>query len=269
MRPGREARRAASRAGNSRALTLIARIGFAASGLMHLLMGYIAIRIAFHQSGESDQSGAFAELIKFPGGMIVIWVAVVGLAALGLWLLLQAGLGIGSSSKKRWVRSLVSLGKGVAYLALAFTALSIALRRPTSSTASTRHATATLLALPGGQILLIVLGIVTAGIGGYLIYKGARKKYCEDIALPSGHSQTAITVLAMTGYIAKGIAILTLGVLFVIAAIKVDPQDASGLDGAVKSLAALPFGEVILIVVGVGLIAYGLYSFARARLARL
>jgi hypothetical protein len=269
MRPGRAARRTASRAHNSRTLTSVARIGFAASGLMHLLMGYIAIRIALHHGGESDQSGAFAELIKLPGGMVVIWVTVAGLAALGLWLLLQAGLGIGSSSKKRWARSLVSLGKAVAYLALAFTALSIALRHPTSSTTSTRHATGTLLSLPGGQALLVLLGIITAGIGGYFIYKGARQKFREDITLPSGPSRPAITMLAMTGYIAKGIAILTLGVLFVVAAVKVDPEDASGLDGALKSLAALPFGEAILIVVGIGLIAYGLYSFARARIATL
>ena len=269
MKPGQKARRVASRAGSSRALTLIARIGFAASGLMHLLMGYIAIRIAFHHGGESDQSGAFAQMLKLPGGTIVIWVTVAGLAALGLFLLLQAALGIGSSSKKRWARSLVSLGKGVAYLAIAFTALSIALRHPTSSTTSTRHATSTLLSLPGGQVLLILLGIITAGIGGYFIYKGARQKFREDITVPSGHSQRAITVLAMTGYIAKGIAIFTLGVLFVIAAVKVDPQEASGLDGALKSLAALPFGEAILLVIGIGLIAYGLYSFARARLARL
>ena len=269
MKPGHQARQVASRAGNSRALTLIARIGFAASGLMHLLMGYIAIRIALHHGGESDQSGAFAQLIKLPGGSIIIWVSVGGLAALGLFLLLQAALGIGSSSKKRWVRSLVSLGKGVSYLALAFTALSIALRHPTSSTTSTRHATGTLLSLPGGQALLIALGIITAGVGGYFIYKGARQKFREDITLPSGRSQRAITALAMTGYIAKGIAILTLGVLFVVAAVKVDPQEASGLDGALKSLAALPFGETILIVIGIGLIAYGLYSFARARLARL
>lgn len=269
MRAGRKARRVAGRAHNSRALTLIARIGFAASGLMHLLMGYIAIRIAFHHGGESDQSGAFAQLTKLPGGMIVLWATVAGLTALGLWLLLQASLGIGSSSKKRWVRSLVSLCKGACYLALAITALSFALRRPSNSATATRHATATLLSLAGGQALLIVVGLATAGIGGYLIYKGARQKFREDITLPSGPSQRAITALAMTGYVAKGIAILTLGILFVVAAVKVDPQDASGLDGALKALAALPFGEAILVIVGTGLMAYGLYSFARARLATL
>ena len=269
MSAGRTARRAARSAGNSRMLTTIARIGFAASGLMHLLMGYLAIRIARHQGGESDQSGAFAQMAKLPGGMIILWITVAGLAALALWLLLQAALGIGSSSKKRWVRSLVSLGKGIAYATLASTALSLALRHPTDSGSSAREASGTLLSLPGGQALLIAVGIATAGVGGYFIYKGLVKKFHEDIMVPAGHPGTAVDVLGMTGYIAKGIAIVTLGVLFIVASVNVDPKDASGLDGALKALTALPFGEAILMVIAAGLIAYGLYSFARARLARL
>ncbi|MDD0856882.1 DUF1206 domain-containing protein [Arthrobacter alpinus] len=118
-----------------------------------------------------------------------MWVTVVGLAALALWLLVQAALGIGSSSKKRWVRSLVSLGKGVAYAALAWTALSLALRHPSDSSQSAQQASGTILSLPGGQALLIAVGLVTAGIGGYFIYKGARKKFHEDIVLPSGQAK--------------------------------------------------------------------------------
>jgi Domain of Unknown Function (DUF1206) len=269
MSLGQGAKRAARKAGNSQVVTIIARIGFAASGLMHLLMGYIAVRIALHHGGESDQSGAFAQMTKLPGGAIVLWVTVVGMAALGLWLLLQAGLGIGSSSKKRWARSLVSAGKAAAYLALAWTALAFALHRPSSSTATTRHASGTILSLPGGQALLIVVGIATAGIGGYFIYKGARQKFRDDIQLRGNRADLAVIALAMTGYIAKGIAIIALGVLFIVAAITINPHDASGLDGALKSLVGLPYGQVVLIVIGLGLMAYGLYSFARARLARL
>jgi len=55
-----EVRRAARNAGHSRALTFIARAGYAGSGRVHLLRGYVAIRVAFHHGGESDQSGALA-----------------------------------------------------------------------------------------------------------------------------------------------------------------------------------------------------------------
>ncbi|MGO4385441.1 DUF1206 domain-containing protein [Specibacter sp. RAF43] len=269
MSAGREARRVAGKAGNSAALTMVARVGFAASGLMHLLMGYIAIRIALHRGGESDQSGAFAQLMKVPGGAIVLWVAVVGLAALALWLLLQAALGIGSSSKKRWARSLVSLGKAVAYFVLAGTALAFALKRPTNASSSTRQASGTILSLPGGQMLLIIVGLATAGVGCYFIYKGARRKFRTDISIPGGRSGKAVVAVAVIGYLAKGVAVIMVGALFVIAAVTVDPHQASGLDGGLKALAALPHGEAILIVVAVGLMAYGIYSFARARFARL
>lgn len=269
MNAGQEARQTANRVRNSAALSTIARIGYAASGLMHLLIGYIAIRIALHHGGETDQSGAFAQLVKLPGGKVAVWIAVVGLAALGLWLLLQAGLGIGSSSKKRWARSLVSLGKAVAYLALGWTALMIAVHRSTSSASSTRRASGTLLSLPGGQAILISVGVITAIVGAYFVYKGLRQKFRDDIRLPAGGTQKAVVLLAMTGYIAKGIAVVALGILFIVAAVKVKPHDASGLDGALKSLNALPFGEALLVLVGAGIIAYGLYSFARAWLARL
>lgn len=269
MNAGQEARQTVNQVRNSAALSRIARIGYAASGLMHLLIGYIAIRIALHHGGETDQSGAFAQLVKLPGGRVAVWIAVLGFAALGLWLLLQAGLGIGSSSKKRWARSLVSLGKAAAYLALGWTALLIALHRSASSASGSRRASGTLLSLPGGQAILIAVGVATTMVGAYFVYKGLRQKFLDDIKLPAGGAQKAVMFLAMTGYVAKGIAVIAVGVLFIVAAVTVKPHDASGLDGALKSLNALPFGEALLILVGAGIIAYGLYSFARTWLARL
>ncbi|MCZ2404634.1 DUF1206 domain-containing protein [Paenarthrobacter sp. Z7-10] len=262
-------RRAGSETGNSTVLNIAARAGFAANGVLHLLLGYLSIRIALHHEGESDQSGALAQLAKLPGGTVILWLLVAGFAALGLWLLLQASLGIGSSSKKRWVRSIVSLFKAIAYLALGWTALTFAMGGSTDATKSSRHTSGTILALPGGQLLLIAVGLVTAGIGGYFIYKGARQKFKDDITVPQEPARRAVLALGVAGYVAKGVAVVTVGILFIVAAVRVNPKDGSGLDGALKALTALPFGQIILVVVGVGLIAYGVYSFARAKLARL
>jgi len=263
------AHEAASAAGNSTALRVLARAGFAASGLVHLLLGYIAIRVAFNHGGESDQSGALAQIAKLPAGVFILWLTVVGLFALGLWLIIQAILGIGSSSKKRWVRSVVSAGKAVAYIALGVTALSFAMGGSSSSSDSTKEASSTIISLPGGPFLLGLVGAVAIGIGGYFIYKGCARKFTEDINPPGGKTESAVVALGITGYVAKGIAVAVVGILFIVAAVTVDPKQASGLDGALKALADLPFGIVILSVVGLGLIAYGVYTFARARYARL
>jgi hypothetical protein len=271
MTSARSARpaRIAHTVGTSRVLTVLARIGFAASALIHLFIGLLAIRVALQQGVEGDQSGAIEQIAQLPAGMVVLWIAVVGLFALALWLVIQAILGIGYASKKRWVRSLVAVAKAVAYLLLGLTALTFAQGGSTNASSSTEQLTTGILILPGGQLLLGLVGLIAFGVGISLIAKGARRRFVDDIVLPSGPSKRAVLVLGTVGYVAKGIAIAVVGVLFVVAAVIVNPAQASGLDGALKALAALPFGSAILISVGVGLIAFGIYTFARARLARL
>jgi hypothetical protein len=263
------AHRGASTLGSNRVVTTLARVGFAASGLVHVLLGYLAIRVAFHRQEDTDQGGALAAVAKLPGGVFVLWIAVVGLFGLALWLVIQAVLGIGSSSKKRWVRSIVSAGKAVAYLALGITALTFARGGSSDSGDSAQTASASVLSLPGGPILLGIAGLGAVGIGGYFIYKGIAKRFTDDLSLPPGRAGRTVTGLGVAGYVAKGIAVTTVGILLIVAAVQVDPDDATGLDGALKSLAALPFGIIILTAVGVGLIAYGIYTFVRARYARL
>jgi hypothetical protein len=263
------ARRAANSAGNSTILNVLARVGYAASGLVHLLLGYLAIRVAFNQSGETDQAGALAEVAELPGGTVLLWVIVVGLFALSLWLIVQAVLGVGSASKKRWVRSLVAAGKAAAYIALGLTALTFALGQSADGSDSAQQASATILALPGGQVLLGAVGVIALAIGGYFIFKGVTRKFEEDLTIPSGTPGRAVRILGVVGYVAKGIAIGVVGILLVVAAATLDPESSTGLDGALKSLAELPFGVVILVAVGLGLIAYGIYTFVRARYARL
>ena len=262
-------RRMARSVGSSRALTVLARLGFAGSALIHLFIGFLAIRVALNQGAETDQSGAIAQIAQLPGGVVLLWIAVVGLFALALWLVIQAFLGIGYASKKRWVRSLVAAAKAVAYIVLGITALTFARGGSSSASSSTQQTSTGILALPGGQLLLGLVGVIAFAVGVYLVVKGARRGFVTDIVLPSGPSKRAVLVLGTVGYVAKGIAVAVVGVLFVIAAVIVNPSQASGLDGALKALAALPFGSVILVAVGVGLIAFGIYTFARARLARL
>jgi hypothetical protein len=79
----------------------------------------------------------------------------------------------------------------------------------------------------------------------------------------------SVELLAVTGHVAKGIALAVLGVLVVVAAVTSDPKQASGLDRAFDAIARLTYGEVLIAIVGVGFIAYGAYCGFRARLARL
>ena len=266
----RSAGRAAQSAGNNPHLKTLARVGYAVNGLLHGLIGAIAISLAIGAGGESaDQSGALDQVAKSPGGIFVIWTIVVGLAALGLWQVLQAFLVPGSDPKKVWAHRLKEIGKGVAYLFVAGTALTVALQGSANSSESTSSASASVLALPGGPVLLMIAGLGVLAIGAYFVYKGVAKKFTEDLVVPSGTMGRTTVGLGVAGYVAKGVAVGVVGILVIVAGFTVDPSQSTGLDGALRSLAALPFGVAILVLVGLGLIAYGLYCLVRARYAKI
>jgi hypothetical protein len=102
-----------------------------------------------------------------------------------------------------------------------------------------------------------------------MIAKGARRTFKQDLTMPGGTAGRVVTVLGVVGYIAKGIAVAVVGILFIVAAVTLDAKKATGLGGALKALVSLPFGATLLVAVGVGLMAFGVYTFARARYARI
>ena len=248
----------------------LARLGFAMSGLLQLLVGVIAVQVALNGSGQrSDQSGALGDLAKTPGGGVVLWIGVIGSFALTLWLVVQTLLAASPEPKGRWKNRAKDLGKAVIYLVIGVTALRFALGGSSSSTSSQRKGTATLLALPGGPVLVTLLGLVIIVIGGYLAHRGWSKGFAKEIVVPSGAAGRATIRLGQVGYLARGAVVAVVGVLLVLAAFTADPNKASGLDGALKSFADLPFGKAVLLVVALGWVASGLYMFVRARRAKM
>ncbi|RFA12225.1 hypothetical protein B7R22_17515 [Subtercola boreus] len=268
---GNPASQAARQAENSPVFRVLARLGYAVNGLLHVLIGIIGLTVALGSGGgeSADQTGALGQLATNPAGRALLWVIVVGLFALGLWQVVAGFQVSNSDPKKAWGKRASEFGKAVAYFAVGATALTFALGGSKSSSDSSQSASATALATPGGVVAIVVVGLVVAGIGVFFVFRGVTRRFTKDLSLPSGAVGTAVVVVGAVGYIAKGIALAMVGVLFVVAAVTFDPAKATGMDGALKALAALPFGTVILIAVGVGLIAYGAYLAARARWGKL
>lgn len=258
----------ARRAVGDRKLHAAARAGFVVSGLMHLLIGWIALQVAFGGNGKpADQSGALGELASNSGGRVLLWIGVVGFLGLAAWNLVDALLDRPGQSNQEKLNKAKSLAKGLVYAALAVTTFQYArVGGGASSSKQSQDFTASLLRAPGGRVLVVVLGLVVIAVGGYHVVKGAKKRFRADLAQTPPH---VVERLAMAGYIAKGVALAVVGLLFDVAGLYKDAAKASGLDGALKALRDQPFGTLLLSVVALGIIAYGLYSFARAKYARL
>ncbi|WBU39001.1 DUF1206 domain-containing protein [Homoserinibacter sp. YIM 151385] len=253
-----------------------ARVGYAVNGLLNLLIGVLAISVAVAgaSSGSADQQGALSSLASAPGGVLLIWVIAVGTAALGLWQIAGGVLATGEDAKERWATRLKEIGKGVAYLAISGIAIGTAIGGGSggsggSGGGSEESLTATLLATPGGVVLVVAVGLGALGVGGYMVAKGARRKFLEDITQPGGTAGRVALVTGIIGYVARGVAIGAIGVLFIAAGLTADPERAGGLDDGLAAVAELPFGQVLLVGIGVGFIAYGVYCGVRARYAKL
>lgn len=261
-----QAKRQAGKANDHPAVKVLARGGFVVMGILHILIGWIAIQIATGSGGgEASNSGALATIADAPGGQILLWVAVVALAALGLWRLSQVVVGEEAKDKAK------GAVLAVVFFSLAFTTATFARGNSTSDGDTATDVTAKVLEQPWGAALVILAGLVVLGVGLYNIWNGATKKFKEDLeaGAGSGNVGTAIVGAGMAGYIARGIAFSILGVLIIIAGWKSDPDQAAGLDAALRTLGEQPFGAVLLVIVGVGLALYGIYSIARARYVKM
>lgn len=262
-----DVKQAAARASDHPALEATARAGYAISGLLHLLIGWIAVQVAFGSSGKNaDQSGALGTLAGNGLGKGLLWLAVVGFLGLGIWQAADAVVGQHGSDREVWVGRVKALAKCAVYLALAWAAFTFARGQVSNAKSQTVDFTASLMDKPGGRVLVILVGLVVIGVGVYHVVKGWRKKFLQDL---EDHPGAWATRAGQIGYIAKGIALGIVGLLFVAAGLHERPAEATGLDGALRTLREQPFGPGLLVAMGVGFAAYGLYSFSRARHAKV
>jgi hypothetical protein len=266
------AKGAVGRATDNDAFQYAARAGYAASGVLHLLLGWIIVQLAFGTGGRADQSGALGALAGQTGGAVMLWIAAIGLFALGLWHLAEAVVGSKPGERSgrdddspAWKRA-KSVGLAIANIAIAISALRYAMGSGQSSGQQNAGLSAQLMQSGWGKLLLVAVGLGVLGVGGYHVYKGVTKKFFKDLRVSGG---TGVTAVGITGYVAKGLVLGGAGILVIVATLTADPAKASGLDAAVKTLGEAPFGKFLLILAGVGIAAFGGYSFVRSRYGRM
>ena len=240
-----------------------------ANGILHVLIGVLALIIAWRGRGESDQAGALVAIASVPLGFLALWLIAALLAALGVFHAIH-GVALRIPDRpKRWGRRAAEWGQAVVFLAMAGVASVIALGARPDPDQSAQEASRHLLSMPGGWVVLSLVG-VGIGVGGIAwVVMGARRSYRKQVDLPGGAAGHAISALGAVGFIAKGCALLVVGALILAAALQRDPEQAGGLDAAIESIRALPFGTLLVAVIGFGFLTYGIFCGFRARYAHL
>jgi hypothetical protein len=263
-----------NRADNSKLLDRGVRIGLVVYGVMHLLIAAIAFQMVLGQAGgqKASSSGAFAELAQSGAGRAFLWIMGLGFFMLVIWQGIEAAVGHrDEDGGKRVLKRLTNAARAVVYAVLGVSAVTTALNGGSGGGSgggtSADSLTARLMSAPGGQLLVVLVGLGIVAIGGALVYRGVKEKFTKhlDAGATQGERRKPIILLGKVGYVAKGVAFGAIGVLVVLAGVRHNANKSGGLDAALRELLQQPFGGWLVAAVALGLGAFGLFCFAWAR----
>jgi uncharacterized protein DUF1206 len=252
------------------------RLGYAANGLVYVLIGVLAVQAVLGRGGDTtDPAGALGHVIQAPFGRVLLAVVAVGLAGYALWRMLQAALDTehqGSQFKGMVARCGYAIA-AFTYAGLAFSAVAML----TGGTAqpgedqSAQDRTAWLMSQPFGAWLVVLAGLVVVGVGinqFVLAWRGTLDRQLQTGGMDS-RLREVVSLAARLGNTARGIAFGVIGAFLVLAGVQARPDQARGLGGALNALAQQPFGPWLVGLVGVGLIGYGVHMLVAARYRRM
>uniref|UniRef100_A0AAU2VNG7 DUF1206 domain-containing protein n=1 Tax=Streptomyces sp. NBC_00008 TaxID=2903610 RepID=A0AAU2VNG7_9ACTN len=268
----------ARRAGNGSAVEAGGRAGFVARGVIYILVGVLALRIAFTDGNggsgskkQADRGGALSEIAQKPFGSVLLWVLGIALVGMALWRLSEAAFGAAGPDGDKATKRLASAGRAVFYGFVSYSVLTFAAGSKSSGSGSSdsqsQDVTAKVLDLPGGRWLVGVAGVAIAGIGLYIAARAAMRKFHKRLRMGemSPAQRRGVDITGVFGGVSRGIVFAVAGGFAVAAAVKARSGEAKGMDDTLRSFSSTPAGPWLLALIAVGLAAFGLYSWAHAR----
>lgn len=238
---------------------------------MYALVGLLALRVALLGRGKApDRESALKAVADEQFGRVLLSAIAVGLLGYALWQLARAVLGgnLEGGEDESVFKRIGYAGRGVFYGALFVSTTMIVFGADEGgSKGEEDRATAYVLDLPGGQLIVGGIGLAFVAAGLFNLYRGVMRKFREKLKLRklSEAEDKAYTVIGVAGFVARGVVFSLIGIFLVRAAYQYDPKEAVGIDGALAEVAHAEYGPLLLGLVAVGLFAFGLYSFVEAR----
>ena len=249
-----------------------ARVGLLARSAFYLVLAVLAAHLVLSSSGggrsggqnQANANGALVEVAGSPGGTALLLVAAVGFVAFGVLRLAGAAT---DDRHGRW-RRLSTAGQGLLYLGMAgITATFLLGAEATGSEQQQRRTAGAVLALPGGRLVLAVLGLVLLGMCTWQLVVAARGHFADTLHTENMNRRARRWAVwtARIGIPARALAVLPVGVLLVVAALRSDPDQAKGLDALLLELTRSSWGRALVGLTAVGFAVFAVYSLLEAR----
>ncbi|WP_431962985.1 DUF1206 domain-containing protein [Actinacidiphila sp. bgisy160] len=266
VRPGARGRKAI-RAG--------ARAGLAARGVVYVLLGVLALRVAFDGSSEqADRGGAIARLADRPFGGFLVWALAVGFAGMTLWRSSEAAFGAAGPDGGKAGKRLMSAARAVFYAFVTYSVVTFAVNGSAgggSSDETSKDLTARALDWPMGRWLVGAAGLALAGAGVWIAARALLRRFRKHLrtGAMSARVRRVVDFLGVAGGASRGVVFAAAGCFAVVAAVRSDPDRARGLDDTLRTFRGSPAGPWMLAVIAAGLALFGVFSWAMARWRRV
>ena len=251
----------------------VARFGYAAYGLVYVLVGVLSVRAATGGGGKTaGQEGALQTILLAPLGRVLLGLVALGLLGYAMWRLFQGVLDPDreGGNARGLIKRADHVVNGLFHGALAVSVGRVALGSGGGG-GGPDDWTATLLQQPLGRLLVAVVGAGILAIGLFQFYRAYDAKFMEKLkpGEMSPRERRWTRRAGRLGHAARGVVFLVIGAFLAQAALQSDPDEARGLGGALSALAAQPFGPYLLGLVALGLVGFGLFMFVVARYRRI
>jgi hypothetical protein len=249
----------------------LARVGYAAKGVVYILVGLLAVRGA---TGGTDQ--AFTTILRQPFGEALLYLIALGLVGYALWRILEGIMdpaGRGNDAKALTVRGF-RITRGLFHLFLAWGVFQLARGGGGGGAGSDDGAetwTARLLEQPFGVWLVVGIGLGVVGYGLGQLFRAWKSKIDKKLRIASldPGKRKWIVRISRYGLAARGVVFGIIGVFLVQAGLSRNAEEAGGTGEALGAIGSGPFGGWTLAIVAVGLASYGVYQLVKARYRRI
>ena len=261
----------------------IGRAGWFAKGVVYCIAGILALSIAAKAGGWTDSTsatgnqeaspiGAIKTVAGSGGGTVLLWLLAIGMLLYAAWRVVSALLP-GGTDAKAMAHRIGYIASAVMYTTFAFSAIMLA-RQPQTAPDGNKKVTdisSTLMAHSFGRVLIGAVGVIVIGVGLYRMSKGFKMDVEDELDMSGASAgwRKWIERLGAIGEVGRGIGFSLVGFFLVRAAVRYDANDATGLDGALRRLVLESWGLFIVVIVGIGFAAYGVFCLATFHRRRL
>lgn len=267
----------------------LTRVGWLSKGFVYVLIGVIAGRIGLRawprgDSEEANAQGALHTVAEQPFGRVIVGALGLGLVIFMVWNVAQAVVPgstdlepVGLAKRIGW------FGLGLFYGALGIASFKLAFRGGSSSSSaqgsgsgsgsagdtptSPPALTAQVMDWTGGRWLVALTGVIVGVVAIYQLRKGVTKGFLDDLDTGglSSRARDWLSGLGVAGFVARALVLSVVAWFLVRAAVTYRSSAAVGLDGALRELAGLTYGRVLLSATALGLALAGVYDMVTFR----